>query len=299
MSRMSDTIREEFKKSDDVRDAGYRTPEDVVRCDDIVYGADAAWQTLDVYRPKQAESRKLPVIVSIHGGGWVYGDKERYQYYCMDLARRGFAVVNFTYRLAPEFKYPAALEDANSVFAWVLANAEEYGVDTGHIFGVGDSAGGHYMSLYAAICTNPDYAAEYAFRVPEGLALKAIALNCGVYDISLKEDGDTDGQTRLLMAELLPEQGSEKELQMINLFSHISGNYPPVFFMTCPGDFLKNQAAGLAEVLAEKNVPFVYRMYGNGENPLKHVFHCDIKMEEAQLCNEEECRFFRTFCEIS
>ena len=62
------------------------------------------WQKLDVYRQKDATG-KLPVIVSVHGGGWVYGDKERYQFYCMDLAERGFAVVNFSYRLAPEYKF--------------------------------------------------------------------------------------------------------------------------------------------------------------------------------------------------
>ena len=116
MSKISDLFRENFKKSDDIRDAGLTTPEDIVRYDDIVYGQDAEWQILDVYRPKAEEGKKLPVIVSVHGGGWVYGDKECYQYYCMDLAQRGFAVVNYTYRLAPEFKFPSSLEDTNLVF---------------------------------------------------------------------------------------------------------------------------------------------------------------------------------------
>ena len=80
MSVTSDNIRKSFKESDDRRDAGLTTPANVERYDDIVYGEDAASQSLDVYRPKGAEGR-LPVIVSVHGGGWVYGDKERYQYY--------------------------------------------------------------------------------------------------------------------------------------------------------------------------------------------------------------------------
>ena len=104
MSQASDMVRTEFKKGDDIRDAGLTTPEDIIRYDDIVYGEDPKWQSLDVYRPKSAEGKKLPVIVSVHGGGWVYGDKERYQFYCMNLAQRGFAVVNYTYRLAPEYK---------------------------------------------------------------------------------------------------------------------------------------------------------------------------------------------------
>ena len=108
MVRISDIIRAEFAEGDNKRDAGLKTPENIVRYDDIIYGTESKWQKLDVYRQKDATG-KLPVIVSVHGGGWVYGDKERYQFYCMDLAERGFAVVNFSYRLAPEYKFPASL----------------------------------------------------------------------------------------------------------------------------------------------------------------------------------------------
>ena len=103
------------------------------------------------------------MIVSVHGGGWVYGDKERYQFYCMSLAQRGFAVVNFTYRLAPEFQYPppAPLEDTNLVFGWILRHADQYGLDTNRLFAVGDSAGGNILGLYAAFSTNPAYAARF------------------------------------------------------------------------------------------------------------------------------------------
>ena len=65
--------------------------------------------------------------------------------------------------------------------------------DTERIF-VGDSAGAHLLGLYAAICTNPAYAAKYDFAVPEGFALTAIALNCGVYQDSKerRQYDDTD-----------------------------------------------------------------------------------------------------------
>lgn len=115
MSKTSDFIRKSFKEGDDIRDAGLSTPNDIVRFDNLIYGTDAQWQRLDVYRPKKLGGG-LPVIVSVHGGGWVYGDKERYQFYCMNLAQRGFAVINYTYRLAPEFPFPAALEDTVMVF---------------------------------------------------------------------------------------------------------------------------------------------------------------------------------------
>ena len=128
MSISSIMLRAAFKRSDDKRDKGLTTPEDVLRFDNIQYGANPKWNVLDVYRPKNTEG-PLPVIVSVHGGGWVYGDKERYQYYCMSLAEQGFAVVNYSYRLAPKYKFPSSIEDTNSVFRWVLFNAEQYGFD--------------------------------------------------------------------------------------------------------------------------------------------------------------------------
>lgn len=295
MSQTSDMIRKIFKEGDDARDAGLTTPNDIVRYDNIVYGNDPRWQSLDVYRPKDAAGKRLPVIVSVHGGGWVYGDKECYQFYCMNLAQRGFAVVNFTYRLAPEHKYPASLEDTNSVFTWVLENDEKYGFDIGHIFAVGDSAGAHNLGMYAAICTNSEYAKEYNFKTPEGFVLTAIALNCGQYKIELQKEEDMDDLTKRLMSDFLPEKGTKKELELIGVVNHITEKYPPTFVMTCLGDFLKYQAPILAEKLAEKNVPFIYRSYGSQDKPLTHVFHCDIRLEDAQLCNDEECRFFKSF----
>ena len=106
MSLTSLIVRYNFGKGDRKRDAGLTTPDDVKRYDNIPYGRDKKWQILDVYRPKEKEG-KLPVIISVHGGGWVYGTKEVYQFYCMSLAQRGFAAVNFNYRLAPGHRYPA------------------------------------------------------------------------------------------------------------------------------------------------------------------------------------------------
>ncbi|MCD8161816.1 MAG: alpha/beta hydrolase [Clostridiales bacterium] len=294
MSQTSDLVRARFTEGDNIRDAGLTTPEDIRRFDDIPYGPDPHWQVLDVYRPRAADGQKLPVIVSVHGGGWVYGDKERYQFYCMNLAQRGFAVVNFTYRLAPEFQFPAPLEDTNLVFAWVLTHGEAYGFDTGHVFGVGDSAGGHLLGLYADFCTNPDYSAQFPFRPPEGFVPTAVALNCGVYQIAT--DGEGDDLNRLLMADLLPEHGTPEELASISVIRYITPQFPPAFFMTATGDFLQDQTPLLQAALMVNSVPFVLRFYGDAARPpLGHVFHCNIKTEDAKLCNDEECGFFRNF----
>ena len=295
MSAVSDFVRKSFKEGDDIRDAGLTTPEDVVRYDDILYGTDPKWQVLDLYRSKNKEGEKLPVIVSIHGGGWVYGDKERYQYYCMSLAERGFAVVNFTYRLAPEFKYPAPLEDTNLVFSWVLEHEAEYNLDTRHIFAVGDSAGGNILGLYCAICTNPEYAGHYSFQVPQGFVPQAVALNCGDYVVEAAHPSP-DNHTLELMADYLPGKGTREEMVLMNVTAHVTEKFPPVFLMTASGDFLKEQALLMASVLTRHNVPFLYRFYGDSRKLLPHVFHCDMRSEDGKQCNQDECDYFLKFC---
>lgn len=291
MSAVAMKVREMFGKSDRERDAGNTTPADIERFDDILYGTDPEWQVLDVYRPKNTEGR-LPVIISVHGGGWVYGNKEVYQWYTMNLAQRGFAVINFTYRLAPEFKFPAPLEDCSLVVKWMLENAEQYGFDTDHVFAVGDSAGAHGLSLFCCILTNPEYAAEYSFDVPEGFRFQAVALNCGAYRIEL---GGKEDLTTMLMGDYLPEGGTEKEISLISCANHITSAFPPCYVMTCDGDFLKEQVKEVLPVLMKENVPFAMRVYVGIEEPLPHVFHCNIKLADAAVCNDEECAFFREY----
>ncbi len=291
MSALSDQIRKMFGEGDAKRDAGLVFPEDIKAFRDIRYGEDAEWNVLDVYRPKDAEG-KLPVIISIHGGGWVYGDKNVYQFYCSSLAQRGFAVVNFSYRLAPENKFPSSLEDTNAVCAWVMENAEEYGFDTGHIFAVGDSAGAHNLSLYACILTNPEYAKQYPFQAPEGFELKACALNCGVYNIS----ADTfDPMTGGLMNDLIEGALTPEKLAFISCVNYVTDAFPPAYIMTANQDFLKAEPAKLVPVLFSHEIPFIFRNFGTKENPLGHVFHCNMRLEAAAVCNDEECAFFKEF----
>lgn len=293
MSLVSDNIRKTFGEGDDVRDAGLTTPEDVERYDDIVYGTDPKWQVMDIYRPRGKKGEILPVIVSIHGGGWVYGDKERYQYYCMSLAQRGFAVVNFTYRLAPEFKFPGSMEDTNLVFSWVMSHGREYNMDMDNIFAVGDSAGAHQLGLYAAMLTNPGYAALYPFALPEGLRLNAIALNCGMGEVKL--NGASEDMTQLLMNDYLPGKGTKQEQHMLSMIHHVTEDYPPTYIMTAVDDFLRMQAPVMAGALIEKGVPFVLGFYGDKKNRLGHVFHLNIRLKDAIACNDEECRFLRKY----
>ena len=286
-------MRKKFNDGDEIRDKGLKMPESVQRVDDICYGPDEKWNRLDVYRPKNYDG-KLPVIISFHGGGWVYGDKERYQYYCMGFAERGFAVINFTYRLAPEFHHPAGLEDMNRVAEWVMSHAEEYELDTERIFGIGDSAGANGIGLYAAILTNPEYAVQYDFALPEGFSFKAVGLLCGTYKVELENFDDE--VTMPLIAEYLPHGGTVPEMEAMNLFNHITGNFPPVFAATGTGDFLKIQLHELVSILVKYDIPFEARFFTSSDGALGHDFCCNVKLKEAHECADDMCSFFRKYC---
>lgn len=268
------------------RNEGLTTPDGIKRFDDLRYGENER-NLLDVYRPKN-NAGKLPVIVSIHGGGWVYGNKEIMQFYCMSLAEKGFAVVNYSYRLAPKHKHPVPLEDANKVFCWIMENADEYGFDVDNIFAVGDSCGANILGLYCCLCTDPAYAKELEITPPEGFVPKAVALNSGLYRLVRGEEDLLDS----LAEAYFPNGGTDEEYDYIALSKRVNAHFPPTFVMTALGDFLKCQAKPFYEHLQSLGIKAEYHCYGNEQNELNHVFHINIKLEEARNCNDDECSFF-------
>ena len=290
--------RQDFGRSDKKRDAGQTTPADVIRFDNIAYGDDSQfpkWQLLDVYRPRSAGTdnlEKLPVIISVHGGAWVYGDKDVYQWYCMRLAQYGFAVVNFSYRLTPEVPFPAPVEDTEKVFQWVSANAAQYGFDLNNVFAVGDSAGAHILALYTSAITNPSYAENYPFIKPKAFKLSGVALNCGKYDMN--PELETTPHMGILVKALLNGQITKEGLDLINASAHVTKDFPPAFVMTCKGDFQFKQAPYIIKAFEAAGVQHEYHCYGTDEQPLWHVFHCDGRLSEAKVCNDAECAFFRS-----
>ena len=279
MSKFSELTRQSFSESDKKRDAGLTTPVGIVRYDNLSYGEYGSWNLLDVYRPKDKEGVKLPVIVSVHGGSWVYGDKEVYQYYCMSLAERGFAVVNFTYRLAPEYKFPASVEDTDNVLRWIYENADTYGLDTENVFAVGDSAGAHILGVYADFITNESYVNDlneyhlkqdnnsndklnsYKLIPQDKISFRAIALNCGKY--SMDEEDKANPDAKSILEDFLRNGGNEKEIELVNVLKHITDGFPPSYIMTCYGDFLKKEAGKLITELEEVGVPFEYHFLKN------------------------------------
>lgn len=108
------------------------------------YGPDRK-QALDVYAPVAAEGR-APVVIFFHGGGWRTGRRQEYGFVGRALAAQGFLAVVAGYRLVPQVRYPAFLEDAAAAAAWAAAEAEAYGGDPQRLAFIGHSAGA-YIAL--------------------------------------------------------------------------------------------------------------------------------------------------------
>ena len=291
---MAETIaelREKLAREDAARDAGLTVPEDIRRYEDLRYGEDAVWNKLDVYCPKGADA-PLPTIISIHGGGWVYGDKALYSHYCMRLAQRGFSVVNFSYRLAPEHKYPAAQEDICSVLRWVQENAAAYFIDLNNVFMLGDSAGGQLCCQILTMLTNPRYAALFDFAPPKNFRVNACALNCGCYFIPVSRFVSPKRVGSMVEA-YLPEDYLPIAPQL-KITKYLTNRFPPAFVMSAKNDFLKFMAAPLHRKLKRRGVASELHIYGTKEQEeIGHVFHVNCKLELAAKCNDDQCAFFR------
>jgi len=123
----------------------------------IAYGDHPTRNLLDVYRPTETDG-PLPVLLQIHGGAWVLGNKWQQALPLMHhLARRGWVCVAINYRLGPKYKFPDQLIDVKKALAWVRENIAEYGGDPDLVVVTGGSAGGHLAALTALTPNRPEY----------------------------------------------------------------------------------------------------------------------------------------------
>ena len=107
----------------------------------------------DVYLPEG--QGPFPGVLVVHGGAWMMGDKSHLGWVARRLAEQGFAAVSINYRLAPQHKFPAQLEDCQAALTWMLASAGKYRIDADRLAGYGYSAGGHLVTLLAMKNSQP------------------------------------------------------------------------------------------------------------------------------------------------
>lgn len=200
-----------------------------------------------------------PCMVFFHGGGWVIGDLDSHDVVCRTLAHEGeMLVIAVDYRLSPENKFPAAVEDAIAATAWVSANAAQFKIDAARIYVGGDSAGGN-LSIVVAINARqngPKLAGQMLiypgtdFRMthpshsePETDCLLTHSVIRWFRDHYLNGAGDIDDWrcSPARMADLR--------------------NLPPAYVLTAGADPLRDEGDEFARRLADAGVPVAYKTY--------------------------------------
>lgn len=114
---------------------------------DIAYGSHPR-QKLDVYGPDRPTGA-APVVVVFYGGSWNSGDKTDYGFLGKALASRGFVAIIADYRLVPEIRFPAFIDDGAAAVAWASRNAQKFGGDPSKVFLLGHSAGAYIAAMIA------------------------------------------------------------------------------------------------------------------------------------------------------
>ncbi len=283
------------KKMDLKRLAGQKKPDGVSEINNIPYLGDGHnYHLLDIYKPEGATD-KLPVIIDVHGGGWVYGDKELNKYYCLHLAKFGFAVVNISYRLSPEVNFSGTLKDVFAAMNFVLEHGEEYGLDTNNVFLTGDSAGGHAIAL--ALATQKSEKLQKFYGCNSELKIKAAGFTCAAFNptqmAKIKGAGavmfnDVFGKGYLKNQELLDAS---------DFINNVPDDMCPSYIISAYADFLKGQCEATYKWLKDKGVECEF-MYFDGPladgHKLIHVYNVIQPWWEASvMANKGMVDFFR------
>lgn len=214
----------------------------VVYVNDLKYGEDYPNSFLDVWYPNEDRSRKLPVLVNFHGGGFFIGDKvsgdplasaSRESEKAVNAAflSDGFVVVCPTYAFAPKYRFPVQVVQANQVLGYLASRADELSLDMDRVVIMGGSAGAGLTEILGLIHTDRAYA-ELLGIVP---ALDAEQVRGLLIDeAALTTRGVTDRNMRMLFQLWLGEKvpDGSRAGNLINVPQHIRGAYPPAFINT-------------------------------------------------------------------
>jgi acetyl esterase len=214
-----------------------------------------------IYRPRKLRKTNglAPGLVFFHGGGWVIGNLETHDVVCRKLAEEGeLIVISVDYRLAPEHKFPAAVDDSIIATKWIAAHAAEFGIDSSRLIVGGDSAGGNLaavVSLAARDDGGPDIAGQLLIYPSTDMSRKHASHKEAETSILLTHSvivwflnhylGDAD------IADWRASPARTKSLASL----------PPAYVLTVGGDPLRDEGDEYAARLKEAGVRVTYRHF--------------------------------------
>lgn len=202
---------------------------------DVAYNkAGGVVTKLDIWYPRDND-KPTPTLVYIHGGGWIFGQKEGAVYQFLPYLEKGWRVVNVEYRMVSDAYAPGAVEDTRCALRWVYRNAAQYKFDTSKIVLTGHSAGGHLSLITAMLPFNSKFDnrcfADAAFGEPE-MKPAAVVNWYGITDVNDLLTGKNQKNYAVMWFGSLRDR-DELALELSPL-NYVNKNTPPV--ITLHGD---------------------------------------------------------------
>jgi acetyl esterase/lipase len=256
-------------------------PPDVVALTDERYG-DEPDMLLDVFRPA-ATSGPLPLLLWVHGGGWVGGAKDELAGYFKLVASHGYVVVGPRYSLAPEHRYPTPLRQMMQALGHLQANTGRLQIDPDRIAIGGDSAGAQIAAQLGALVTTPGYAAAVGVAPTITAAqLRGLVLACGPYDLGLTRQASTPAGRRFTKAVFWAYSGTRRYLDdpafaTWSVADHVTRAFPPTLVTVGNADPLRPHSELLVARLRAQGVePETLFFPDDHHLPLNHEYQFDL-----------------------
>lgn len=235
---------------------------------DLVYvpGSKLKSQTLDLFLPGSASTEKVPVVVWIHGGAWIGGDKRPAP--VRDLINKGIAVAAINYRLSNEAIFPAQIHDCKAAIRFLRANALKHNLDPNRIGVWGMSAGGHLALLVGATGADPVFEGNSGNN-DQSSQVQAVCDWCGVSDMFLVSEKTWDQKGSAFTSLLGGDLESKKELaKTASPIFYVTKDDPPILIMHGDKDKTVSykHSEALYEALQKSGVPSKFVTVKNGSH---------------------------------
>ncbi len=219
---------------------------------------------LRIYWPRKLErDEKLPIVLFIHGGAWVFCSMDTHENMFRYLCNKGDVIgVNVGYRLAPEHKFPQGIEDCYAALEWIETNAEALGADRDKICVGGDSAGGNISAVLALLARDrkgPDLSAQLLFYPSTSLGV--LPRHPSYDEQSPEERAVTEKEAEVLAEQYLNDHSEITDFRVSPILADSHSGLPKTLIITGQIDPVRDDGFFYGEKLAESGVEIDYKCY--------------------------------------
>ena len=218
------------------------------------------------FRPA-GQTGPLPLLIYVHGGGWVLGDIDTHDPGCRFLATHAeVAVLNVGYRLAPEHRFPAAVDDAVASFRWAHEHAADLDIDAGRIAVGGDSAGGNLAAVVSQVTTR-EGGARPAYQLL-GVPVTHIGAQTRSRELFAEGYFLTKDNMDWYEAHYLGPDGDPSDVRASPLLAEDFRGLPPAYVAVAGFDVLRDEGIAYAGKLRAAGVPVTLRVHEDAVHPM-------------------------------